>query len=74
MRGGVRRCEEDRQVQGSEVTCEGSEVRGQGSEVRVQGSEVRGQGLPLVLSRILWMMTGYFVILWVTSRMHSWTP
>ena len=46
----MRRCEEDRQVQGSEVTCEVSEVRVQESgvtcersEVRVQGSEVRGQ-------------------------------
>lgn len=35
---------------------------------------IRGQRLPLVLSRILWIRTGYFVIRCVTSRMHSWTP
>lgn len=41
------------------------------STAKVERPETGGECLPLVLSRMLWMRTGYLEILWVTSKMHS---
>lgn len=36
--------------------------------------EEKRESRPLVCCSILWISTGYFVILWVTSKMHSGIP
>lgn len=60
------------------VACEAAERDTVMSERVLRGRRSWGRGgrggLPFVLSRILWMRTGYLVSRWVTSRMHSWTP